>query len=96
MGIIVKKHQGKINFYSNSNQGTEFTISIPSPFFWLLGFPLLNPTYESETSILSNKFLRIRNEPRRNEGHEGRRKKENGNEWTCQLVLDRPLGLSLS
>ncbi len=27
--IVVKKHQGKINFHSDSNQGTEFTISLP-------------------------------------------------------------------
>jgi hypothetical protein len=51
-GIIVKKHQGKINFYSNSNQSTDFIISIPLLFFWLLGFPLLNPTYESQTRTI--------------------------------------------
>jgi signal transduction histidine kinase len=27
--IVVNKHQGKITFYSDSNQGTEFTISLP-------------------------------------------------------------------
>ena len=27
--IVVQKHQGKITFHSDSNQGTEFTISLP-------------------------------------------------------------------
>jgi signal transduction histidine kinase len=27
--IVVKKHQGKITFHSDSNQGTEFTIFLP-------------------------------------------------------------------
>ncbi|MDD1428449.1 hypothetical protein MEO94_29180, partial [Dolichospermum sp. ST_sed9] len=62
--------------------GVLVGIAHPTVLIFISKLPLarvfiwINSDSEARPSGLSNKFGRIRNEPRRHEGHEGRRKKE--------------------